>query len=146
MGCQKDSKVCKIMFEKQIGKEYIYVFVRKDISPEQRLVQACHATVESGILFCNRANYDLLHAHNIIVLSVKNLKELNEAYEKLIPKVSAIMFYEPDIGENTSFSTRPVIEEERILFKDYMSLKFERSFLYYLKIFIRHIRGELFDG
>ena len=132
-------------FEKQAGKQYIYVFVRKDLSPERRMVQACHATTESGILFCDRANYDLLHAHTIIVLKVKNLEELNEVFGLISKKIDSIMFYESDIGENTAFATRPVNEEERELFKEYKTLKFERSFLYYLKMFIRHIKGELFD-
>jgi len=133
------------MFEKQVGKQYIYVFVRKDLSPERRMVQACHATTESGILFCDRANYDLLHAHTIIVLKVKNMEELNKAYDTISKKIESVMFCELSLQQNTAFATRPVSEEERSLFKEYKTLKFERSFLYYLKIFIRHIKGELFD-
>lgn len=133
------------MVTKQIGKEYIYIFVRKDLSPERRLVQACHAATESGILYCDRANYSLLHAHTLVILSVKNLEELYEAYNTISEKIESVMFYEDDIEENTAFSTRPVSEEERVLFQEYSTLKFERSFLYYLKLFIRNIKGELFD-
>ena len=133
------------MFEKQTGKEYIYIFVRKDLSPERRLVQACHAATESGILYCNRANYDLLHAHTLIVLSVKNLPALMDAYNDISPKIASVLFYEDALEEDTAFATRPVTEEERELFREYNTLKFERSFLYYLKLFIRHIKGELFD-
>ena len=127
-----------------LEKQYIYIFVRKDLSPERRLVQACHAAMESGILFCGRSNYDLLYKHILVVLSVKNLKELNEAYNSISP-VESIMFYEDDLNENTAFATRPVTEEERAIFKVYSTLKYERSFLYYLKLFIRHIKGELFE-
>jgi len=30
---------------------YTYVIVRKDITPEQQLVQACHAALEAGFRF-----------------------------------------------------------------------------------------------
>ena len=125
------------------GQEYIYVFVRKDLSPERRLVQACHAAVESGMLFCDRAHYDSLHAHNLVILGVKGVDELNEAFNN--NKIEATMFYDNDLEQNTAFATRPVKDEERAAFKEYKTLKFERSFLYYLKLFIRHIKGELLD-
>ncbi|MFA5023416.1 MAG: hypothetical protein WC523_00465 [Patescibacteria group bacterium] len=133
------------MITKQLGKEYVYIFVRKDLSPERRLVQACHAALESGILFCDRANYSLLYSHTLVILSVKNEQELNTAFDKISSRIKSVMFFENDLEQNTAFATRPVSEEEREVFKEYSTLKYERSFLYYLKIFIRNVKGELFD-
>ena len=131
--------------EMQIDREYIYIFVRKDLTPEQRNVQSCHAVAESGMLFVK--DYDLAHPHTMILIGVKNEKELVNAWIHVADQgVPSIMFYEPDIDENTAFATRPVKEEEREIFRSYKTLKYERGFLYYLKVFFRSIKKEIFGA
>jgi len=129
-----------------MDKEYIYIFVRKDLTPEQRAVQAAHAATESGILYVDNKDYSISTPHTMVLIGVKNLKELLAAYEHVMfNEIDSVMFFEIDINENTAFATRPVKEEERIIFRDYKTLRYERGLLYYLKVFIRSIKRELFD-
>ena len=125
-------------------KEYIYVFVRKDLTPEQRAVQSAHAVAECGILYVDSEKYSVSTPHTIVLIGVKNCKELHEAYEN-IKGLRAILFYEPDIGESTAFAVEPISGEQREMFRDYKTLRYERGFLYYLKVFIRSVKRELFD-
>jgi hypothetical protein len=53
---------------------YTYVILRKDISPEQRIVQASHAALEAGFRFKQPDETSYL-----IVLEVATELELNEA-------------------------------------------------------------------
>ena len=125
-------------------KEYIYIFVRKDLTPEQRAVQAAHAVAECGILYVDSDNYSISTPHTIVLIGVKNCQELHKAYES-ITGLKAILFFEPAIGENTAFAVEPISGEQREMFRGYKTLRYERSFLYYLKVFIRSIKRELFD-
>jgi len=125
-------------------KEYIYIFVRKDLTPEQRAVQAAHAIAECGILYVDSEKYSISSPHTIVLIGVKDCTELHKAYES-IKELKAILFFEPAIGESTAFAVEPISGEQREIFSDYKTLRYERSFLYYLKIFIRSIRRELFN-
>lgn len=123
-------------------KHYVYIFVRKDLTPEQRAVQACHAVLESRkfhIIECDPCT--------MVLIGVKNLNELKEAMEYVSKNgVLVRMFSEPDLdNEDTAFATRPVLERERYIFENFKTLKYERSILYYLKIFIRSIKNEIFE-
>jgi len=53
---------------------YTYVLLRKDISPEQRIVQAAHAALEAGFRFPQPSEVSYL-----IVLEVANQEELLDA-------------------------------------------------------------------
>ena len=52
---------------------YTYVIIRKDISPEQQIVQACHASLEAGMKLKNTIDISYL-----IVLEVPNEEKLLE--------------------------------------------------------------------
>jgi len=54
-----------------MDKPYTYVIVRKDISPEQQSVQACHATLEAGFKFQPPESTSFL-----VLLEVANQEEL----------------------------------------------------------------------
>lgn len=56
------------------SKPYTYVICRKDISPEQRVVQSAHAALEAGFRFKMPDEVSFL-----ILLEVANEEELNEA-------------------------------------------------------------------
>lgn len=123
-------------------KHYVYIFVRKDLSPEQRAIQASHAVLESRkfhILECDPCT--------MVLIGVKNLDEIKEAMEYVSKSgILVRMFAEPDLdNEDTAFATRPVLERERYIFENFKTLKYERSILYYLKIFIRSIKNEIFE-
>jgi hypothetical protein len=53
---------------------YTYVLLRKDISPEQQIVQAAHATLEAGFIYKKPDQTSYL-----IVCEVENEQELLEA-------------------------------------------------------------------
>ena len=57
-----------------MNNPYTYVFIRKDLSPEQQIVQACHASLEAGFRFRQPETTSYL-----IVLGVDNFEELEEA-------------------------------------------------------------------
>lgn len=56
------------------NKPYTYILLRKDISPEQRIVQAAHAALEAGFRFPQPSEVSYL-----IVLEVANQEELLDA-------------------------------------------------------------------
>jgi hypothetical protein len=53
---------------------YTYILIRKDISPEQQLVQAAHAALEAGFRFKQPEKTSFL-----IALEIENEQELLEA-------------------------------------------------------------------
>ena len=57
-----------------MNNPYTYILVRKDISPEQQIVQAAHAALEAGFRFKQPETTSYL-----IVLEVANEKELEDA-------------------------------------------------------------------
>lgn len=57
-----------------MNEPYTYVLIRKDISPEQQLVQAAHAALEAGFSFERPDRTSFL-----IMLQVQNQEELNQA-------------------------------------------------------------------
>jgi peptidyl-tRNA hydrolase len=94
------------------------VFIRKDLPIEQIIVQTAHAALESGIhLKHDKEN----EPSSLIVLQVKNQKELEKAYEKLKDSgIELIKFFEPDWDYGfTSFASEPVTQEHRNKFKKY---------------------------
>ena len=102
-------------------KPYTYVLVRKDISPEQRVVQASHAALEAGFRFSQPDETSYL-----IVLEVANEHELNEAAQVI--ESSGIKFYkffEPDndMGYSALCTEAVFTNRERNVFKRWKLLK-----------------------
>ncbi len=96
---------------------YIYTFIRRDISPEQKIVQIGHATWEAGQRFEHPKEIA-----SLILLSVNNEEELLEVSRRLdIRDIDHYKFFEPDNGMGYSaICTRPVYEKsERNYFKRY---------------------------
>lgn len=72
---------------------YVLIFVRKDLSPVQRVVQASHAAL------CSGDNFNLLDPHqtHILVFGVENEDELIAVKKQLtLHKIMNTIFYEPD--------------------------------------------------
>lgn len=96
----------------------MYIFVRKDLSSSQIVVQAAHAAVESAR---KHLKHDDIHPH-FVLLSVNNLDELIKVANKLEKEnILFEIFFEPDIGEHTSIATE-LITDKRHLFKSYKML------------------------
>lgn len=103
----------------------MYVFIRKDLPIEQIIVQVAHAALESGIHLNHPTRKE--DPSSLIVLQVKDQKELEKAFDKMSKNeagIDLIKFFEPswDYGF-TSFATSPVKVEDRLLFKKYRLFK-----------------------
>lgn len=96
---------------------HVYVFVRKDLSWPQRVVQACHACLEVGQKnFHGKMN----HPH-MVVIGIRDEAKLREVAEEIEQNVVIRRFHEGT--EFTAFATQPVVEEQRQLFKRFMLLQ-----------------------
>jgi hypothetical protein len=80
----------------------LYTLVRKDLSPSQRAVQACHAVAE----FLLKGNLQGWDNGTMVVLSVPRLEDLEAWQRRLsIDGHETVAFVEPDIGDQkTAFS------------------------------------------
>lgn len=96
---------------------YIYTFIRRDISPEQRIVQLGHATWEAGLRFEKPSEIA-----SLILLSAENEMDLNAISQKLEERdIDHYKFFEPDNGMGYSaICTKPIYEQkDRNFFKRY---------------------------
>lgn len=94
---------------------HIYMFVREDISPEQKIVQCSHAAHEAGKL---EKGTDI---SSLVLLSVADEDELKKIAMRLdMLGINFYMFFEPDNEMGYSaLCTCPVTESERKHFKKY---------------------------
>ena len=99
---------------------HIYVFVRKDLSHSQMVVQACHACIEATISFLNK---DVEHP-SLVVCGIRNEPHLQKALSRLQQEgVVCRPFIESDIGNQlTAFATEPIFSDRRHIFRRYNCL------------------------
>ncbi len=104
-------------------KEYVYIFVRQDMSKEQQLVQSAHATLVLGHKLKNRKDVSELY---YAVIGVANLLELAQGMKHLQKRNHEfVTFYEPDQGNTlTAIATYPIKDEDRGDLRKYPKLKF----------------------
>jgi hypothetical protein len=93
--------------------EYIYLFVRKDLSQPQQIIQSCHAI--------DTLKYVRQHeVPNIVLLGVESQDKLYDIMDYLTEnEVAAEIFHEPDVDEHTAVATYPVTGEHRHLFRKF---------------------------
>lgn len=97
---------------------YVYVFVRKDLSHSQQVVQTSHACIEMA-----RRIPDVIPHPHLVVIGIKNQQKLEKISKEIEEHVLVHRFYEPDGNEGlTAFATQPVVEEQRKIFRKYMLL------------------------
>jgi len=103
-------------------KPYAYVIVRKDITPVQMVVQACHAAREAG-----RGFDDPFDNASMVLLEVPDQAALEEASARLTRhKVEHTMFFEPAFGPMgySAIGTRALTrKKERFLLANYPKLE-----------------------
>jgi len=118
---------------------YVYTMVRKNISPEQRAVQACHASFELGLI-CQDS--DMRNSTLILLVAPDEeyLKNAKEAVESFGIKVKT--FFEPDMGNQMTSWSCIVYEHERIHFEPYRTLKYNRGFMWHFIKFCKAIWKE----
>lgn len=96
---------------------YIYVFIRKDLTPEQMIVQSCHACLELP-----KAPKET----HLILLGIRNESELVKTSQMLDSKgIKHQMFFEPDYSTGfTAIATEPCYGARRRTFSKYRLLRF----------------------
>jgi hypothetical protein len=95
---------------------YIYTFIRRDLSPEQKIVQLGHACHEAGKILKYEENQEV---SSLILLPAENERELKSIARKIdCAGIDFHMFFEPDNDMGYSaICTRPIItERERRFF------------------------------
>ena len=96
-------------------KQYVYIFTRKDLSPEQIAVQSAHVTLQLGFAAgIDKMAMDPTDTY-FSLCGVRNLRGLN-GIEIILKKfdIPYEVFFEPDLngGENTSIATYPIDEDQ----------------------------------
>lgn len=85
---------------------YTYLFIRKDLSIPQQLVQIAHAAHDAGFKFGD-------HSH-MCVFEIDGEDKLLHAASYLAEKdIPYQMFHETDIGQHTAICTTPLRGEPR---------------------------------
>lgn len=103
---------------------YTYLFIRKDLSLPQLIVQSSHAALEAGFRF------DRPHATpHLVLIGVDDQEQLKQTADYLsVHDIEFEMFYEPDNGTGyTSIATRPLFGGERRPLRKYKLFKGERD-------------------
>ena len=85
---------------------YTYLFIRKDLSFPQQLVQIAHAAHDAGYEFGD-------HSH-MCVFEISGEQKLLDAASYLDDhSIPYRMFHETDIGQHTAICTTPIIGDTR---------------------------------
>lgn len=110
---KKLDKIGKFLCNEYFNHPYMYVIVRKDLSPAQKAVQSSHACIESARAFIKP---DDSHP-SVIICEVRSEQKLKMVMEELNGKVNYKTFQEPDIGNQyTALATEPIYNDKRKLF------------------------------
>lgn len=111
-------------------RQYVYIFVRQDISPEYQLVQAAHVAAMMGHRQGQAGrlaeHFDQLY---FTVIGVPTELALMKAEEELKQRgVTAYVFREPDIGNQiTAVASSPIIMNDRKGLLAYKRLVFKEA-------------------
>lgn len=100
------------------------MLVRKDLTPSQQAVQACHAVIEAHTAF----NFAQLSIHpHLVLLEVADLPSLERAKNRLQSRnIPFKEFIEPDLNnETTALCTPPLQGAARRVFRGFSLLNLE---------------------
>lgn len=118
---KKWSKTAQKICDKIFNHSYMYVLVRKDLSPRQQAVQSCHAAIEAARNYIGPKD----EHPSVIICSVKSEQKLAMCMEELTAKgIECQSFREPDIGNQmTAIASRPLKGEERKAFSRFQLMQ-----------------------
>jgi len=108
-------------------REYVYIFVRQDISPEYQLVQAAHAAAKMGHrLGAGGVEDEKFDGLYFTVIGVEDQFALGSAMADVQSRGYVVyLFTEPDIGDQpTAFASEPIPADERRGLLSYRRLVF----------------------
>lgn len=100
----------------------LYIVVRQDLPPAQRMVQACHAVAEFSALYPEVSDWWFHRSNHIAVLGARDYAHLRDVARAAIEKRLHIAFVnEPDIGNQLTAialtpgeASRPVVKRLRL--------------------------------
>lgn len=109
--------------------DYLYITVRKDLSPEQQVVQAAHAAFIAGVDFGQRGLSDQIDPEGVhfVVLHAEDEEELLEAFDFEAEKFNFDIYpyYERDKHEFTAVASQVITGKNREAYAGQPLLKFE---------------------
>lgn len=107
-----------------MDKEYVYIFVRQDLSNEQQLVQAAHVTLVLGSKLKHKDVSELYFA----VIGIPQLSDFCGVMKDLHTHGTKYeCFYEPDQGNTiTAIATHPIKDKDRGILLNYKRLVFSK--------------------
>ena len=125
---QIDTETLKFAAQRLIeafDRQYLYIFVRQDIIPEQQAVQAAHATFVAGQMLQEQGVKFSSDYTHFVLIGVPGLVELHQARDKAnAADISVASFFEGDMDDElTAFTAGVVTQEKRAVFKEYGLLK-----------------------
>jgi hypothetical protein len=100
-------------------KKCVYVFLRKDLDPVQRAVQASHVCLDLGRKFPLPDE-----RYRIVIFGIRSQAKLQSVIQELIAaNVKHLSYLEPDINALTAIATEPLDEIQGQLFSRYRLLE-----------------------
>lgn len=122
----KEAKPEELDEEEYMERGYVYIFIRKDLTPQQMIVQSNHATWLGGadLLAPLRVRTGKLPRCNFVVIGVRSEAKLKEVEEEIKQAgFGYTYFIEPDLGNTlTSICTQPLYGKQRLIFSRYKKL------------------------
>jgi hypothetical protein len=91
-----------------MNDEYMYLFIRRDLSHQQQIIQTAHATHSMASKHKDESipNAVLIGIHSEdALLDIRDYLDQNN--------INCEMFYEPDINAHTAIATYPLRGKER---------------------------------
>ena len=103
--------------------EYVYIFVRQDLSNEQQLVQSAHVALVLG----NKLKKDSVAELYFAVIGIPQLSDFCGVMRDLKKHGTQYeCFYEPDQGSTlTAIATHPIRKDQRGILMNYQRLRFK---------------------
>ena len=96
--------------------DYMYIFIRGDLSSQQQIIQAAHSSTYIGSKYGGDSH--------IVLCGVKCENGLYDISEYLEGNsIDFHMFYEPDVKSYTSLTTEPLKGDKRKLMKKFKLLR-----------------------
>lgn len=87
---------------KQTNETKLILITRSDITPGYQCVQSTHSIADFAFEYPETFQNWKKESNSIICLSVKNEFELEKMYNTLKELTPSVIFFEPDVNENTS--------------------------------------------
>ena len=99
---------------------YLYIFVRKDLTYGQIVVQACHAALEATRKFIKNDE-----RYKIVCFGIRSEVKLEKVIQELQQhQLAHIVFSEPDLAwQKTAVATEPLTDAQKASFSRYKLLQ-----------------------